>query len=387
MDNPAVFAQSSWPKFRHDLQNTGTVANADVATNPGELRWVFPPLDQPPKRAFAASPVINSGESLIYIGSNDGFLYALNVADGTLSPNFNFSTSAPITATALMAVRGGGDAIFVGAANGVLYGLTSVGGAQATYWNPVPGGYLSAAPSISPDGTVFAASLSGVLVGVCPNGIERFVYSTAGIQSSPAQDAAGTVYFGADDHRLRAIGFNYHYNAALTYWTVSASAAILTAAVVDLETNSVYVSDVGGHVYKVLIAKGLPDPAFQFAPPVGPIHSSPALAGGRLYFGSDDGNLYAIDKLTGQLAWTFPTGGAILSSPAVATSDAQAPIVVVGSDDGNVYFVRDDGTSATQLIRFPIGAQVRSSPAIGSDGTVYIGAEDGRVYAIGAPRS
>jgi outer membrane protein assembly factor BamB len=387
MDNPAVLAQSSWPKFRHDLQNTGAVANAAVAANPGKVRWIFPPLDRPSKGIFGASPVINAAQDLIYIGSNDGAVYAVNLADGTQSTTFNFSTSSPITSTALLAVRDGGDAIFVGAGNGILYGLTSIGGPQATYWNPAIGGFLSAAPSIAADGTVFAAALNGVLVGVCPNGINRFVYSTSGIQSSPAQDAAGTVYFGNDDHQLRAIGFSSHFNAALTYWTVSASAAIATAPAVDLQTNSVYISDVGGHLYKVLIAKGSPDPSFLFAPPVGPIRSSPALAGGRLYFGSDDGNLYAVDKLSGQVAWAFPTGAAIVSSPAVATNGSQPPVVVVGSDDGRVYFVRDDGTSPTQLISFAIGSQVRSSPAIGSDGTVYIGADDGRVYAIGAPRA
>jgi len=387
MDNPAALAQSSWPKFRHDVQNTGAVANAAVAANPGKLRWVFPPLDQPPKRSIAASPVLNAGESLIYIGSTDGSLYALHTADGTQSTTFNFATNAPITGTALAAVRDGGDAIFVGAGNGILYGLTSTGSPQATYWNPAPGGFVSAATSIGGDGIVFAASLSGVVIGVCPNGIDRFVLSTASIQSSPALDATGTLYFGADDHLLHVVGYNYHYNAALQYWSVSASAAIVTAPVIDLQTNSVYISDVGGHVYKVLITRGSPDPAFQFAPPVGPIRSSPALAGGRLYFGSDDGYLYAIDKLSGQLAWAFPTGAAIRSSPAVATNGSQAPIVVVGSDDGHVYFVRDDGTSPTQMISVPIGSSVQSSPAIGSDGTVYVGADDGRVYAIGAPRS
>lgn len=387
MKNPAVLAQSAWPKFRHDLQNTGTVTNAAVAANPGKLRWVFPPLDQPPKGSFAASPVINAAQSLIYIGSTDGVLYAVNIADGTRNLNFALSTNSPITATALLAVRDGADAVFVGTGSGVLYGLTSTASAQASNWPAAPGGFISAAPSIAGDGTVFAASLNGVLVGVCPNGIDRFFLSTSGIQSSPAQDAAGTLYFGADDHLLRAVGFNEHFKAALVYWTISASGPILTAPVIDLQTSSVYISDVTGHVYKVLFAQGLPDSGFKLAPPVGPIHSSPALAGSRLYFGSDDGNLYAVDKLTGQVAWAFPTGAAIVSSPAVATNGTQPPVVVVGSNDGNVYFVRDDGTSPTQLIAFSIGSPVGSSPAIGSDGTVYVGADDGRVYAIGTPQS
>jgi outer membrane protein assembly factor BamB len=132
-------------------------------------------------------------------------------------------------------------------------------------------------------------------------------------------------------------------------------------------------------------SKGQPVSDFNFSGPsggpVGPIFSSPALAGDRLYVGSDDGNLYAVDATSGAVVWAFATSDAIVSSPAVATGGAQ-PIVVVGSSDGNVYFIRDDGATASLAAMFPIGAAVRSSPAIGSDGTVYIGADDGRVYAI-----
>src|SRR5512139_3678089 len=103
-DNPATLAQASpWRKFHGDDRNTGSVLNTRVAANPGQVRWVFPPLDQPPKGAFVGSPVINSRqapaneETLVYIGSVDGTLYAINVADGTQSPTFNFAATQPIS--------------------------------------------------------------------------------------------------------------------------------------------------------------------------------------------------------------------------------------------------------------------------------------------------
>ena len=37
--------------------------------------------------------------------------------------------------------------------------------------------------------------------------------------------------------------------------------------------------------------------------------SSPAVAGGVIYFGSYDGNFYAVDAGTGQLKWKFATAG------------------------------------------------------------------------------
>ena len=395
-DDPAAAAVSSpWPKFHHDQQNTGTVVNANVASNPGTCLWVFPPggtdscsnaLSTPAKGAFAASPVISGDGKRIYIGSADGTLYALNTSDGTqlASSDFSFSIAQPISSTALVARRAAGEVVFVGAGD-TFYGLTNTGAAQPTYWPNAIGGSISASPSLVGDGTVCVDSPNGTFVGVCPNGVARFAVSTGGSQSSPAQGPDGTLYFGANDRQLHAVQLNGTIN-----WSFSAAGPVLAAPVFDTATNSIYVADRAGRVFKV-IAGGRLDASFAFGP-VGPISSSPALAEDHLYFGSDDGNVYAIDKhtgnneITGQPDWVFPTGGAVLSSPAVATNPGSPSMVVIGSDDGNVYFLQDNGTSVALVTVFSIGAPVRSSsPAIGSDGTVYVGASDGRVYAIGEP--
>jgi outer membrane protein assembly factor BamB len=401
-DDPAAAAVSSpWPKFHHDEQNTGAVANVQLSGTP-TCRWVFPPggadscstaLTTPGKGAFAASPVISNDGSRIYIGSADGTLYALNTSDGTqlASEDFSFSTSEPIGSTALVARRAEGEVVFVGSGAGLLYGLTSTGGAQAAYWPNGIGGFISASPSLEEDGTVFVNSMNGTFTGVCPNGIARFALTGWSSQSSPAKASGGTLYFGADDRQLHAVEPN-----GIIDWSFSAWGPIRAAPVFDTATYSIYVADQTGRVFKVE-EDGRPDLSFAFGP-AGPISSSPALAEDHLYFGSDDGNLYVTDKCTGALAWQFATAGAVRSSPAVAiiTSEPLQPttcsaavhqrIVVVGSDDGYVYFLQDNGTSVALVTAFSIGAPVSSSsPAIGSDGTVYIGASDGRVYAIGEP--
>jgi hypothetical protein len=51
----------------------------------------------------------------------------------------------------------------------------------------------------------------------------------------------------------------------------------------------------------------------------GPIWgSSPAVANGVVYVGSENRNLYALDEMTGVKKWSYKTGGNIISSPAVA---------------------------------------------------------------------
>ena len=62
------------------------------------------------------------------------------------------------------------------------------------------------------------------------------------------------------------------------------------------------------------------------------VNSSPAVANGVVYVGSDDNNVYALNASTGALLWSYTTGSTVVSSPAVANG-----VVYVGSSDDNVY--------------------------------------------------
>ena len=46
--------------------------------------------------------------------------------------------------------------------------------------------------------------------------------------------------------------------------------------------------------------------------------SSPAVWNGAVYFGSGDGNVYALDAASGALRWKFKTGDVVHASPAIA---------------------------------------------------------------------
>ncbi|MGH7628078.1 MAG: PQQ-binding-like beta-propeller repeat protein, partial [Gemmatimonadales bacterium] len=50
----------------------------------------------------------------------------------------------------------------------------------------------------------------------------------------------------------------------------------------------------------------------------GTVRSSPAVTRDRVYVGSSDGSLYALDRATGAVRWKHDAGGPVLSSPAVA---------------------------------------------------------------------
>jgi len=63
------------------------------------------------------------------------------------------------------------------------------------------------------------------------------------------------------------------------------------------------------------------------------------------------------------------------SSPALGADGT----IYVGDLSGRIYAVKRDGT---QKWAFTTGDYVCSSPAVGADGTIYVGSRDGNLYAI-----
>lgn len=103
------------------------------------------------------------------------------------------------------------------------------------------------------------------------------------------------------------------------------------------------------------------------------ISSSPAVANGLVYVGSNNGNLYALNAASGALLWQYTTGGTVGSSPVVANG-----AVLVGSDDHYVYALN---ASTGALIWNLTGNSVASSPTV-VNAIVYVGSEDGNLYGL-----
>ena len=106
----------------------------------------------------------------------------------------------------------------------------------------------------------------------------------------------------------------------------------------------------------------------------GPIHSSPAVSGGTVYFGSRDYNIYALDAATGDKLWSYKTDSWVESSPVVVGG-----VLYCGSNDGNLYAL--DAGTGEKLWSFSAPYAIRSSPAV-ADGIVYFGCDDHHVYAV-----
>ena len=104
------------------------------------------------------------------------------------------------------------------------------------------------------------------------------------------------------------------------------------------------------------------------------VRSSPTVAGGIVYVGAYDNNLYALDAKTGQFVWKYATEGGIASSPFVWQDT-----VLVGSEDRILYAI-NAGTGGL-VWTCPTGERIRSSPRV-EYSQVFFGSDDGHLYAV-----
>jgi outer membrane protein assembly factor BamB len=178
-------------------------------------------------------------------------------------------------------------------------------------------------------------------------------------------------------------------------WTFPTGGRVVSSPVSD--GNAIYFGSDDGNIYAVDAKNG--KQLWQHGTG-GPVSSSAAVVDGTLYIVSYDGKLYALDSRTGSTKWKFASAGErhfeakgvhgiqpktqtiadpfdiYLSSPVVAKG-----AVYFGSGDNNVYAV--DAASGELRWKFATGDVVHASPAY-ADGVVYVGSWDSYFYAIDA---
>ena len=104
------------------------------------------------------------------------------------------------------------------------------------------------------------------------------------------------------------------------------------------------------------------------------VEASPCVVDGGVYVGSSDGFLYALDAETGALKWKYETDGEILGAANWTRSpDGQAVWILVGSYDNRVHCV--DAESGQAVWTYETGNYVNGSPAIADEQCVFGGCD------------
>ena len=329
---------SDWPEMRHDRRNTG--ATTHRAHYAGDQPWSFRT-----GRGIFTTPVLGP-DGAVYFGSADGVFYALE-RDGAL--RWSFRSAGIIDSAALVSA----ESVTVGSGDGYLYCFRTAGpgtGSSRLRWRfaaQAPDGsgqqvsWWEGNVEAGPDGLLLAGNTAGHAYALHDDGTPAWIFPTANaVWTAAAVGEDGVSYWGSLDFCVHALD-----RQGQSRWSV---------------------------------------------PTLGFVVSSPALGlDGTLYVGSFDGHLYALDAATGAQHWSFATGDAIYSSPALLEVDGRTRAIFVGSTDGSLYAFGPDGAP---LWRFDTGDVVRSSPVVsraptGEDGwIVYVGSSNGVLYALDGER-
>lgn len=411
--------------FRGDAAHHGVYQAPPIAGAP-RLKWRFHTGGH-----VISSPAVADG--IVYIGSTDRFLYALDESDGR--EKWRFKTGARVASSPAVA----NGLVFFGSYDGNFYAVDAATGTEKwrfatagerrfaaphihgtlpkTEIMPDPFDFYLSSPAIA-DGTVYFGSGDGNVyaLGVA-TGAPKWKFATGNVvHASPAiadgllyvgswdhyfyaLDAAsgrvawkfetgtdndihnqegiqssavvsdGIVYFGCRDSNLYAL--DAKTGKKLWAYNNKGSWVIGSPAVAD---GTVYWSTADGGLFHASDARTGND-RFTVDFRHWPMFSSPVIVGNEVYFGSHTGRLYAVDRSKGTILWAFATDASKKNGPAFTSADGTPNYGAV--TDENFY-----DALVVAVNRLFGNGMILSSPAVAKDGSVYFGSMDGDVYAL-----
>jgi eukaryotic-like serine/threonine-protein kinase len=336
-----------------------------------------------------SSPTIQDG--VIYFGSDDHFLYALELVKHQVK--WKFKTNGLVRSRPAVV----DERVYLTSDDNYLYAVDAQrgkevwrfdlgkalrprGSLESNEWD-----YSISSPAVM-DGTVFVGSANDNFYAVdASTGKEKWHFQARGpVRSSPAV-AEGIVYFGDSYGMLHALD-SQTGKEEWYFYTNNGYYAVSSPTVVD---GIVYVGNRGMNpaLYALTAQNGEQQWHLPFEGSW--VDSSAALVDGIVYIGSSDWlRLSAIDAVTGNLKWQFKGSGYMWCSPAVANG-----MVYIG--DTEQYFYAVNAATGQEAWRVQIGKALETvvsairpfhggvvSSSVVADGVVYFGGLDGKLYAV-----
>jgi outer membrane protein assembly factor BamB len=359
---------SSWPMYCHDVKHSGQ-SPYNTIDNYGGEKWRFWT-----DYGIESSPAVDDN-GVIYFGSLDDFLYAL-YPNGT--EKWRFDCIDWISSSPAIADDG---TIYIGSWGAHLYAVNPDGTEK---WKFYTFDTVRSSPAIAEDGTIYFGVLGpgnniGRFYALYPNGIEKWHFDTGfWIYESPAIGDDGTVYISSEDNHLYAL---YPDNGTMIWsfgfgdWPSSPS--------ID-DDGTVYIASFDGYLYAIY-----PNGTLKWRHSIDwGTGNTPSIGrDGTIYVGGK--YLYAVNP-NGTRKWTFYCGNWMEVTTNIAVSN-----------EGTLYFGASEKLAKGDIIAvFQNGTEkwrrtiaddwIFSSPAISSDGTIYIGSSSdnqgwtyGYLYAFG----
>jgi len=337
-------------------------------------------------------------DGIIYVGTVDGRVVAINsstenlewsysIAPGT-APSSGLScgqTSAPTAIYDTPIVDR--DIVYIGTYNGQVYAL-SIADGEDMWVYPRTGsiGAIVGSPVVANE-TIYISSSDGNIYALATSNGKREWYTDSPLAdklwTSPTV-MGDTLYVSTFDGHIYALSLE---TGELLDWSFESEAGYTSSPVIDEDT--IFLGSFDRHLYAVKIGSDLPMWKFPEEKPAGNwFWASPIVNEGIVYAGCLDGKVYAIYAETGKELWQFESQDsrgkpAAIVSPPVLAGD----LLIVANEAGNVYVI-DPETGDGERIENPengdkptIDAEIRA-PFCADEGLVYIRGEDNQLYVV-----
>ncbi len=386
-----------WPKWHADIANSGR-STADTSKLDGGIAWTVAIGAAGTSAYFGYadtyddSPVV-AADGTIYQVSMSGLLYAISATGSELwevqltDPSSDCYPSTPaIRADGSLVVLTGQDYANATAPTEQLFVVSSTGSVLFSESYGEDG--FDAPPTIGADGAMLLASDDGS-GGTDPYTAMAWTVSSGNL----------ALYAGANFGTIGATASEEQLSVALTsgetsYWAVNGQYFALTAPTQGFTVPS------GWPALGVTVANGSTDPNLALTSANSRVAVDTKTTGYVIaYTGWEDGtalappfsvlgSVTALNATTGAVVWTATLPTTALPStwinPLISDSGSAAPAI---GTDGTVYVGAGSGLLAldgsTGVQKWTLAtANVSSSPAIGGDGTVFFGCDDGSFYAV-----
>ncbi len=149
------------------------------------------------KRGVMSSPFVDMKEGMVYVGSADTYLYALDATNGYSS--WRFRTNGAIISSPVV----NENLVFFGSADGFLYAVnTQTGKERWKYKTDKP---IVSSPIVAKDAVYFGGTDDYLYCLEVDTGRERWKFKTSGPITSAPYAGNGVILVGSMDHTLYAL--------------------------------------------------------------------------------------------------------------------------------------------------------------------------------------
>jgi len=247
-------------------------------------------------------------------------------------------------------------------------------------WKYSTGGAIKSSAACPESGRVYIGSDDQNLYALDAAGNKRWSYGLmAAVTKTPALDSQENIYISAESVYLWKFDKDGNYQ-----WGYAFSTGTPTSATVD-ENDLIYFCH--GYPKKVFCIYGNKTKKWEKTLPLA-VYTTPIVWNGRVYVGCNDTRLYCLNRENGGTVWSHLTGneyvGGSWSELSIDDEGTCYGVSAATGFDKRLFAIRHDNTEKWV---WTCPSTIVCSPAVGTDGKVYVTCYDGKLYCISSSGS